>query len=121
MKNNNENKLVPRFRFPDYLNHQEWNLDRLGNIHYFITTNSFSIDDQNYVDGKVKNIHYGEIHIKSPTLFDTTKEKVPFINDSILLDKFKNENYCKEGDMIFADASEDLKDVGKSIEVVNLT
>jgi type I restriction enzyme, S subunit len=28
--------------------------------------------------------------------------------------------YCKEGDIVFADASEDLNDVGKSIEIVNL-
>jgi type I restriction enzyme S subunit len=68
----------------------------------------------------VKNIHYGDIHTKFSTLFDIIKEKVPFINETISLDKFKKENYCKEGDIIFADASEDLKDVGKSIEIVNL-
>nr|WP_294207246.1 restriction endonuclease subunit S [uncultured Chryseobacterium sp.] len=28
--------------------------------------------------------------------------------------------YCQEGDVIFADASEDLNDVGKSIEITNL-
>jgi type I restriction enzyme S subunit len=74
----------------------------------------------NYANGRVKNIHYGDIHTKFSTLFDITKENVPFINETIPLDKFKKENYCKEGDIIFADASEDLKDVGKSIELTKL-
>jgi len=115
-----ENKLVPEFRFPDFIKDGEWQSNRLGNVYSFITTNSLSRDDLNYVKGEVKNIHYGDIHTKFPTLFDITKEKVPYINESIPLDKFKRENYCKEGDLIFADASEDLKDVGKSIELVNL-
>lgn len=120
MSKNNVNKLIPRLRFPDFAKDEEWVLNRLGNVYSFITTNSFSRDDLNYKNGEVKNIHYGDIHTKFLTLFDITKENVPFINESIPLDKFKHVNYCKERDMIFADASEDLKDVGKSIELVNL-
>lgn len=74
----------------------------------------------NYENGSVKNIHYGDIHTKFQTLFDITKETVPFINPSESLEKIKPESYCVEGDMVFADASEDLADVGKSIEIVNL-
>jgi type I restriction enzyme, S subunit len=120
MSNNNKNKLAPKLRFPDFAKDEEWILSKLGNVYSFITTNSFSRDDLNYIKGKVKNIHYGDIHTKFSTLFDITRENVPFINESIPLDKFKRVNYCKERDMIFADASEDLKDVGKSIELVNL-
>ena len=36
------------------------------------------------------------------------------------IDKISEDFYCKEGDLVFADASEDLKDVGKSIEIINL-
>lgn len=121
MSKNNNNKLIPRLRFPDFAKNEEWVLNKLGNVYSFITTNSYSRDDLNYKNGEVKNIHYGDIHTKFSTLFDITKENVPFINESIPLDKFKQENYCKERDMIFADASEDLKDVGKSIELVNLS
>ena len=74
----------------------------------------------NYISGVVKNIHYGDIHSKFSVLFDIEKEIVPFVNPTISLEKIDNWNYCREGDMIFADASEDLNDVGKSIEVVNL-
>lgn len=120
MSKNNENKLIPKLRFPDHAKDGEWLSNRLGKVYFFISTNSFSRDDLNYVNGKVKNIHYGDIHTKFSILFDIKKENVPYINESIPLDRFKEENYCKEGDVIFADASEDLKDVGKSIEVVNL-
>jgi len=33
---------------------------------------------------------------------------------------FKQDDYCHEGDIIFADASEDYDGIGKSIEIVNL-
>lgn len=120
MSKNNDNKLIPKLRFPEFTKDNEWILNQLDNVYSFISTNSFSRDDLNYIQGDVKNIHYGDIHTKFSTLFDITKENVPFINESISLDKCKQENYCKEKDMIFADASEDLKDVGKSIELVNL-
>jgi type I restriction enzyme S subunit len=74
----------------------------------------------NYEIGEVKNIHYGDIHTKFSTLFDITKEDVPFINPEVSISKIPDSNYCQEGDLIFADASEDLNDVGKSIEIVNL-
>lgn len=74
----------------------------------------------NYERGAVKNIHYGDIHTKFPTIFDLSKEEVPFINESVDLSKIADETYCKVGDLIIADASEDYKDVGKAIEVVNL-
>src|SRR3954466_15494090 len=118
--NNNKNKLVPILRFPAFVKDGEWKFNRLGNVYSFITTNSFSRDDLNYLNGEVKNIHYGDIHTKFATLFDITKEKVPFINPSESLDGFRPENDCSEGDMIFADASEDFEDVGKSIEVIRL-
>ncbi len=120
MSKNTKNRLVPKLRFSDFINDEEWNLKPLYKVFSFISTNSFSRDDLNYTKGKVKNIHYGDIHTKFSTLFDIAKENVPFINENIPLDKFKEEDFCKEGDMIFADASEDLKDVGKSIEVINL-
>jgi type I restriction enzyme S subunit len=86
----------------------------------FKVTNSFSRDNLNYENGLIKNIHYGDIHTKFQTLFDITKEVVPFVNEEINVGRISDDFYCKEGDVIFADASEDLNDVGKSIEIVNL-
>ena len=105
-------------RFEEF--EEEWEVKRLGEVMDFKVTNSFSRENLNYEVGTVKNIHYGDIHTKFQTLFDITNEIVPFINDEINVGRISDENYCKEGDTIFADASEDLNDVGKSIEVINI-
>lgn len=105
-------------RFPGF--EGEWEKYKLGDIMTFKVTNSFSRDDLNYETGSIKNIHYGDIHTKFQALFDITKEVVPYINKEIDLERISDENYCKEGDIIFTDASEDLNGVGKSIEIVNV-
>jgi type I restriction enzyme S subunit len=105
-------------RFPGFK--EKWEVKKLGEVAEFKVTNSFSRDNLNYENGTVKNIHYGDIHTKFQTLFDITKEIVPYINEKILINRISEDFYCKEGDVIFADASEDLNDVGKSIEILNL-
>lgn len=109
---------VPKLRFKEFT--EPWVSVRLGDVFNFKVTNSFSREHLNYEEGKIKNIHYGDIHTKFQTLFDITKENVPFFNSNISIDRISEDFYCKEGDLIFADASEDLNDVGKSIEIVNL-
>ncbi|MCA8835274.1 MAG: restriction endonuclease subunit S [Proteobacteria bacterium] len=109
---------TPPLRFPEFRG--AWAVKSLGELYVFKPTNSFSRDKLNYENGLVKNIHYGDIHTKFSTLFDIKNEVVPFINASENLDKIKPENYCLEGDIIFADASEDLADVGKNIEIIHL-
>ncbi len=51
--------------------------------------------------------------------FNITAEEVPYITN-IATNKIPEECFCKEGDLIIADASEDYNDIGKAIEVVNL-
>ena len=105
--------LVPTLRFQEFSD--EWEIKLYNEIYSFYSTNSFSRDNLNYVKGKVKNIHYGDIHTKFSTLFDLTKERVPFINEKVDILKIKEENYCKEGDLLIADASEDYADIGKQL------
>jgi len=111
--------LVPKLRFPEFREAEGWALEPMGDVYSFKGNNSLSRDKLNYVAGSVKNIHYGDIHTKFSTHFDITKEIVPFINDPEEA-VVRAENLCSDGDMIFADASEDLADIGKSIEVVRL-
>jgi type I restriction enzyme S subunit len=111
-------KKIPELRFPEFKD--DWEKKRYGDIFSFRTTNSYSRENLNYIEGKVKNIHYGDIHTKFNTLFDIEKESVPFINSQIKLNGTSNDNYCQVGDLIIADASEDYEDVGKCIEMVNL-
>ncbi len=125
MQSNNMNNIAkhikplkPKLRFAAF--EGDWEQKRYGDIFSFYTTNSFSRDNLNYESGKVKNIHYGDIHTKFSMLFDIQKEIVPFINEDIDFSRIKDENYCQEGDLVIADASEDYNDVGKTIELINL-
>ena len=112
--------LVPELRFPEFRNGGEWSNGPLEKLYSFQVTNSLSRDKLNYENGSVKNIHYGDIHTKFSTLLNIKKEVIPFVNPTEPLGKIKQESYCVEGDMVFADASEDLDDIGKSIELVDL-
>jgi type I restriction enzyme S subunit len=113
-----EKMLVPQLRFSEFGN--KWKTKIYGEIYTFYSTNSYSRDNLNYESGLVKNIHYGDIHKRFSTIFDINKEQVPFLNSDIVLSKIKKENYCLEGDLVVADASEDYTDIGKTIEIKNL-
>jgi len=92
----------------------------MDGLYSFMRNNSLSRDKLNYENGGTKNIHYGDIHTKFPALFDITKELVPYVNSTEEIPDAQSEDYCVEGDLIFADASEDTNDVGKSMEIVRL-
>jgi type I restriction enzyme S subunit len=109
-----------RFKDDNGNDYSNWEQKNLSDILTFFPTNSYSRSQLNYVNGEVKNIHYGDIHTKFKSNFDIRKEDVPFLNSEIELSKIPLENYLKEGDLIIADASEDYKDIGKSIEVIRL-
>lgn len=111
--------LVPKLRFPEFRGAEEWASEPMSEVYSFKGNNSLSRDKLNYVAGSVKNIHYGDIHTKFSTHFDITKELVPFINEPEE-GVVRDENLSSEGDMIFADASEDMADIGKCIEIVHL-
>ncbi len=115
----NEQKLnVPTLRFPEFSG--EWGKLVFGDIYTFRPTNSYSRDNLNYEKGSVKNIHYGDIHVKYKSLFNIKNEETPFINDEVNFRKISADNYCKEQDLIIVDASEDYADIGKSIEIIDL-
>jgi len=109
---------TPTLRFGEF--DEEWSEKRYGDIYSFYTTNSYSRDNLNYEKGTVRNIHYGDIHTKFSTMFYLEKEKVPFINEDIELNKIKDESYCQVGDLVIADASEDYADIGKTMEIMSL-
>lgn len=117
MKMSKKKKNIPELRFPEFSD--EWRIVVYGEVFSFKVTNSLSRECLNYQEGKVKNIHYGDIHKRFTTLFDVNKETVPYINKRIDVSKIDTENYCQMGDVIHVDASEDSDDVGKCIEVVN--
>lgn len=62
-------------------------------------------------------MHYGLIHVGLPTMVDLSKGKLPNIKEGNMP---KNFELCKEGDIAFADASEDTNEVAKAIEFYSL-
>ena len=82
----------------------------------FYSTNSLSWEQLDYNNGKIKNLHYGLIHKGVPTMVDVVCDSLPYIKEESMPKSF---TLFKEGDVAFADASEDTNDVAKAIEVVN--
>jgi len=109
--------LVPRLRFPGFRG--AWKSSQMKDLYSFKGNNSLSREKLNYNSGNFKNIHYGDIHTKFPIHLHATSSLVPYINDGEIHSTIRPENYCIAGDMVFADASEDMKDIGKAIEIVD--
>ena len=83
----------------------------------FYSTNSLSWDKLEYGTDAIQNLHYGLIHVGLPTMVNLTKDKLPNIVSG---NTPKNYVLCQEGDIAFADASEDTNEVAKAIEFYKL-
>ena len=83
----------------------------------FYSTNSLSWEQLEYDTNAMMNLHYGLIHVGLPTMVDLAKDKLPNIKEDNMPTNFE---LCKEGDVAFADASEDTNEVAKTIEFYNL-
>lgn len=122
-----------RFARSDGSQYPEWETKRLDEIYSFIVTlplsRAYLSYDYDTYKGAYKYIHYGDIHTKLPMHLDTenTDDPLPLIfkapkiiSSSYLNDKLSNSTpTCKPGDIVMADASEDYKDIGKSVEIVS--
>ena len=111
-------ETIPRLRFPEFRN-DLWIAPQFVDLYSFKRTNTLSRDKLNYEVGTIRNIHYGDIHTKFKSLLRVGEEHVPYVNLDISANEFDDEEFCKEGDIVLADASEDLDDVGKAVEVVS--
>jgi type I restriction enzyme S subunit len=98
----------------------KWGDKRYSSVYTFQNTNSFSRDLLTYDNGEVRNIHYGDIHTKFKSNFYLTHERVPFIKPDVDISRISEDCYCRVGDLVIADASEDYADVGKCIEIMDL-
>ena len=109
---------IPKLRFPEFSG--DWESSDLENVFKVLKNNSYTRDDLNYESGTIKNIHYGDIHTKFPTIIDSKRAHIPFINDDIDLSRISQEDYCLDGDILIADASENYADIGKTVEISNI-
>ena len=116
MAENKQNKRpnVPPLRFPEFT--EPWERKKVSDILDFYSTNSLSWEQLEFANGDLRNLHYGMIHVGLPTLVDLAKDELPNIKQGNVP---RNYELCIDGDVAFADASEDTNDVAKAIELIN--
>lgn len=95
---------APKLRFKEFSG--DWEEKKLGKLGEFKKTYSFSRNVEG--EGNYKHIHYGDIHMN----YNGTISKYKHI-PSIDIPSDDSYEFIKERDIIFADASEDRKDLGK--------
>ena len=97
--------------------HGEWDKCKVSDLLDFYSTNSLNWEQLEYGTDNMLNLHYGLIHVGLPTMVDLSKDILPAIKKE---NEPKNFELCKEGDIAFADASEDTNEVAKAIEFYTL-
>ena len=102
-------------RFKGYT--AEWAHMKVSDLLDFYPTNSLSWEQLDYNVEDMQNLHYGLIHVGLPTLIDLSTNQLPGIKPENMP---KHYELCEEGDVAFADASEDTNEVAKVVELYNL-
>lgn len=108
-----------RFKADDGSEYPEWEECQFEDIFNLLQSNTFSRSLLNETHGQVFNIHYGDVLIKYGTIIDVSEDSIPFINEDVDLNKFREDSYIQEGDIIIADTAEDYS-AGKVSEVKNI-
>ncbi len=102
-------KKVPELRFPGFSG--EWEEKRLGDLGEFGKSYSYSRKKEG--KGECVHIHYGDIHSKYNG-YVTVETDIPSIEIN------KEHELLKNGDIVIADASEDYKDLGKTLVIKDI-
>jgi len=115
-----QNKIIEDLKFlikglvDSLLENPSWEKVYLCSFMQFYSTNSLSWEQLSYSNGNVRNMHYGLIHGFQMSLIDSTL--LPRILPNYLPKQY---TVCQDGDVVFADASEDTNEIGKAIEFSN--
>lgn len=100
--------LTGQTRLPSF--HGEWEVERLGD-HVTFLRNGTNSRAELTQDDPVKYLHYGDVHAS------VGAELRPNALPSLPSEKVKSLARLQDGDLVFADASEDLAGVCKSVEM----
>ena len=115
-----QNKIIDKLQslikglVDSLLENPSWEKVYLCSFMQFYSTNSLSWEQLSYSNGNVRNMHYGLIHGFQMSLIDSTL--LPRILPNYLPKQY---TVCQDGDVVFADASEDTNEIGKAIEFSN--
>ena len=100
--------LTGQTRLPGF--EGEWQVRRLGD-HVRFLRNGVNSRAELLPEGQVKYLHYGDIHASGDVYLSPAS--LPCLPDT----KAASLDRLHDGDLIFADASEDIAGVGKSVEL----
>lgn len=93
---------------------EDWEIKDLRDSFEFLSNNTLSREKLGD-DGRIRNIHYGDVLIAYGVHVDVERDFIPAIADA----NYCAKNFAKNGDIIIADTAED-ETVGKAVEVVNI-
>lgn len=96
---------------------KDWETITFKNCFDILPNNTFSRAELNCENGKIRNIHYGDILVNYGAILDCSNESLPYVNN---VKKIKSSAYLRNGDLIIADTAED-ETVGKATEVFNIS
>ena len=96
---------------------ENWEVKMLGEVCTFLRTNTLSRNQLNDTDGEVRNIHYGDVLVKYPSIIDAHKQFIPFVNKEDYKESMND--FIEDGDIVLADTAED-EIVGKACEITNV-
>ena len=109
-----EGETMPKIRFKGF--EGEWESLDLCESFELLKNNTLSRAELTD-EGKIANIHYGDILIKYGECIDTAVDKLTYIIDNEVGKNLLNDGALKKGDIIFADTAED-NTVGKCSELI---
>ena len=109
--------MVPNLRFSQFI--EPWSNYVVSELLSTFPTNSLSWNQlTNKQDSSLKNLHYGLIHNGfAMTCITGDNQLFPYIKHSFIPTKYA---LIQNGDLILADASEDRKDVGRPVEMLDI-
>ena len=104
----------PNIRFKGFTD--DWEQRKFYETFTGLQNNTLSRAELNYENGTLMNVHYGDILVKFGEYIDVSEEKLPYITNETIIDKY-NTSFLKDGDIIIADTAEDIT-AGKCSEIV---
>lgn len=102
--------LTGRTRLPGFAD--PWQDVTLGDHVKYVKTVALSRAELD-LDSPTRYLHYGDIHTRTQITLDAAREPMPRASSDLL----RTAGHLQQGDLVFADASEDPDGVGKSVEI----
>lgn len=68
---------------------EDWEIKNFSQVFDMYPNNTYPRDRMNDVHGLFRNIHYGDILIKYPTIVDVKNCHIPFLNNEIKIKPHK--------------------------------